>query len=1093
MADDLNIQTALGAVNLFMSAVKNCRLYPESSDIVRQSLSSGYSRLTALFYRDAPFIVSEAQGSILFDGKLLDAKSQRMPQIHSLRLLMQALNLKSIVFDRAIDQENYAKASRILSMPPEEMDAQGGVRKMFEAEGVSFVSANHNVFLGAEADEVIERDEDFFRRIWFRQITELQALSYIARKTANAAWLLSVSGRFLTFCADKGYEPNDWDTISRLASLNGYLVRAGSEQGNATTFSLLYESLEALGAWFNADLLALNLSEVAVTKAVEHLDNESFMLLAARLLLVKQTQRRGSRLVGRVHIKAYSDASDWSLAQPRGREFTASIEALRSREEAAQQETLARIEAVIEGLMEGGSDALNDLDALAALPRVMTERTQQGKTQEAERLIQAVSLAINLDDEAKSMAAVRVLLQAAKAFTGLGRLDLVSRVLGPVNLWARYQQEVTPLFESAADMMVNHIHNLIVGGLFGDAVQFMESFSLMAQGRLKKDLHMTRYAERTLRRMASERVFNLFMEAFREDTGGHRHQASVALALLGNIAVPPLLDLLRESEVMAERIRVMGVLKNIGPGTLDELTQRITPDSAWFYLRNLLKLLGEVGGEEHIEILEPLVTRREEQVIDAVISCAKQIGGSRRTRFYSKAILVVPDRVKPRLAGLLAQFGGDDGVYALSAVLKSRMAGPPEEKDKVIKAVCSAMGEIGSMKALPTLQKVVDQKGLLGRSRYTSEQKRLAEETIVKIRHAMSRERSAPKEKEPDARVKVTRDYIASEEFGTLEAIVSGLISGGKKASALKVLLLMVERAAREKDFKRAERYKARLSDVDEMALGEVVRAEEIIDQERCFVDSGEYMETWKAFYELLTEEEASGFYHHVRNEVVEVDTEIITQGEVINRLCFINSGRAKIVYKDDARELFIKEMCKGDVAGYDAFFHTSVCTASVVALSRVNVGYLDREVLTLMQEKYPDFLGKLQSFCGRFNNLTETVQAKGLERRRYRRFHVKGRVVFQLMTDKGTTVGKSFTGTFLDISEGGLSAVVKSSGYSMARLLLGRSICSLMKPGEGAEGVSVQGRVSSVNERGENTISIHVAFARPLAVTSLEALVTTS
>jgi len=795
--------------------------------------------------------------------------------------------------------------------------------------------------------------------------------------------------------------------------------------------------------------------------------------------------------VSSTHMRSYVVASDWTLALPRGVEFRPLIDELKAREETLQKRALLSIEVLIKGLMAGDSDALNDHDAVAALPRAITERIQTGNTQEAERLIQAVSLAINLDDEAKSRAAVRVLLHTAKALTSLEKREQVIRVVGPINLWARYQQEVTPLFESAADMMVNHSHNLIVGGLFGEAIPLVETFSLMAQGRLKKNRQMTQYAERTLRRMASERVFNLLMEEFRGDTKGHRAHAATSLVLIGHISVPPLLDLLRESEVMAERIRVMGVLQKIGHGALAELTERMTPDSAWFYLRNLLKLLGEIGGEEHIDLLEPLITRREEQVLDAVISCAKQIGGERRARFFSKAILMVPNRAKPRLAGLLAQLGGDEAVYALSAVLASRLAGSPEEKNKVIQAVCTAMGEIGSMKALPALQKVVDQTGLLGRSRYTSEQKKCAEAAILLIRHAMSKVRPAAQEREPDTRVKVTREYIAAEDFSTLEAIVSGLVSGDKKPSALKVLLLMVERAAREKDFNRAERYKARISDVDELALSEVVRAEEIIDQEKHFVDSGEYMETWKDLYELLTEEEASSFYHHVKNEVVDVDAEIISQGEVINRLYFINSGSAKIIYRDGPKEIFIKEMGKGEVAGYDAFFQTNVCTASLVALSGVNLGYLDRESLTLLGDKHPDFVGKLQTFCGRFNNLTETVQAKGLERRRYKRFNVKGRVVLQLMTDKGTTVGKSFAGTILDISEGGLSAVVKSSGYAMARMLLGRSICSLLKPGEEAGRFSIQGRVSSVNERGENTISIHVAFARPMAVNRLETFVT--
>ncbi|WP_300670110.1 cyclic nucleotide-binding domain-containing protein [Desulfoluna sp.] len=1091
MADELNLNTASVAVNLFMSAVKSCRLYPETSDIVKNSLSTGYKRLTTVFYREAPFVVSEAEGAILFDGKLLDPRAQRMPQIHSLRVLMESLNLKSIAFDRGIDAENYAKFSRVLSIAPEEMEALGGVRKILDTEGVVFVSVNHRVFVEAETDVVIQSDEELFRYIWYNQISDTQALGYITRKISSTEWLKAVSRRFFSYIGDRGFEANDWETIAGMARLSGFLILAGMERGHETIFPLLYRSLDALGPWFNCDALALNFSNMNVTQGVDQLDNDSFMMLSARLLLMAQSQRRGSRLVTGAHLRLYANASDWMLSLPRGIELKYPVDELRKREERLQKIELVRIEVLIEALADGDFSALADPEVLAALPRTLTEKVQQGRGGEAEALIQSVSRAINLEDENQSILAIRVLLHSARAFISLERWDMVIRVVAPINLWARYQQGGTPLYESVADMMVNYVHNMVTSRQLASAIPVVETFSLIESGRLKKNTQMTEFAAKTLRRMASERVFNAIMAEFRKNEKGRREHTANFLVLLGKISAPPLLDLLRESDVMAERIRTMGILLNIGPAALGEITDRIKPDSAWFYLRNLLKILGEIGSEEQVDILEPLMLRDEEPVLDAVISCVKQIGGDKCPRFFSKAILQVPNEVKPRLAESLSQLGGDEAVYALSEVLKSKLAGTPEERHQVIQAVCLALGEIGSMKALPTLQLVVDQRGLLGRSRFTSGQKSLAEEAILRIRDAISKERTTAQETEPDTRVKVTREYIAEEDFSILDAIVNGLISGGKTPSALRMLLLMVERAAREKDFQRAERYKMRISDVDELALSETVRAEEIIEQEKRFVDSGEYLETWKDLYELLTDEEASSFYYHTKNTAVEVDAEIISQGEVINRLCFINSGRLKIIYRDGSKEIFIKELGKGDVVGYDAFFRTNVSTASLVALTGANVGFLDRESLKTLETKHPECVQKLRTFCRRFNNLSETVQAKGVERRRYKRFDVDGKVVLQLLTDTGTTVGKAFSGAMIDLSEGGLSVEVKSSGYAMARLLLGRSICSLMTPGEHADSFSIQGRVSSVNARGENAISIHIAFVEPMAVSVLETFVT--
>lgn len=1090
MAEELNINTAMGAVNLFIKAVKNCRLYPETSDSVINSIETGYKRLTTVFYRNVPFVVSEAEGSILFDGKVLEPKSQRMPQITSLRVLMETLDLKSIIFDRGIDKQNYGHFSRILSLPPEEVMALGGVREIMDTTGVNYITVNHKLFVAAVYDSVIENDEDLFTHIWFRQASEPQALGYIFKKIGESAWVNSLGRRFLAFMVDKGSVPTEWEFISSLATLSGFLTKAGVEGDDASVFHTLYRSLNALGPYFNSDALALNLSDKTITESIDQLDDDSFVHLSACLMLIKRSHRRGSCPMDPMHLRLYSEASDWMLSLPRGIVLRSRVDALRALQERDQKKELVRIDVLIEALMDGDTHALNDLGVRGVLPQALTERVQQGHHDAVDKLIHAISLSINLDDKKQVMEAVRVLLHTAKAFARFDYVDMVSRVIVPLNFWVRYQQEITPLYEASCDMMVHHIHSLVVSGRFSESIPVVETFHLIEQGRLKKNEVVTQYANKVMERMASERVFNTALVEFRKNEKGRREHAAHFLTQLGKISVPPLLDLLRESEVMGARIRIMGVLQAIGSAALPEIMDRITFKTAWFYLRNLLKLLSEIGSTDQVDCLEPLILRSEDQVVDAMISCVKEIGGAKQAHFFSKAILQVSLQIKPRLANFLAQLGGDEAVYALSNVLRSKLMGTPEEKNGVILSACKALGEIGSMKALPALQFVVDQKGILGISRFTSEQKKIAEEMILKIRDAGSKVRTPSGDPSGGARVRVTDAYIDEEDFETLESVVMGLVSGEKRPLALKMLLLMVERASREKDFQRAEAYRSWLSDVDAMALGEAVKAEAIIGQEKYVPDSGEYMETWKALYAVLTEDEAASFYYHVKNESMGVDFQIISQGQVIDKLYFVNSGRLKIIYKDGPKETFIKEVGQGEVVGYDAFFRANVSTASLVALSPVNIGALDREGLKLLEKKYPAVSAKLQAFCGQFNNLAETVQAKGVERRRYKRFDVKGRVAFQLVTDTGETVGKAFAGTLIDISQGGISTEVKSSGYAMARLLLGRAIETRLKPGDPLEGLSPYGRVTSVNARGERAISIHIAFDRLMDISSLESFV---
>ena len=1089
MAQELNINAAMGAVNLFMSAVKGCRLYPETSAIVKNSLDSGYKRLVTVFYRDTPFLISEADGTILFDGKPLDPRAQRMPQIDSLRGLMENLNLKSIAFNRGIDSANYAKFAKLLSMPPEEIDALGGIREMMDTEGVSFVVVNHKVYIQADSDSVIEDDQELFRQVWSDQIVDLPAASYIEKRFSHPQWLGGLGEGISDFISDKGLDVTDSESVLCIARLFGLVTRVALNYEIENAYAKVFDHLEALGPFYNSDLFALNIDEASVKDGIGSLSVDQFDLLAARLLVIRETQRRGSRFLGEENFRLYQQAAQWLVSSDRAVAERERIDALVRDEREAQKREIERIERFLEKVLRGDLSSLSEPSVQAAIPRVIADRIQVGKFDDAEALIAAVSAGVSTDDKELSEAAVRSLLQSTRTMIMLERRDLVNRAISPVNFWLRFQNELSSLYESVTDVIVNHVHHLITVQQLDDAVPFFETFSLMVQGRLKKGELITQHAGRTLKRMASERIFGLIMGEFRKSDEERKESSCTLLVLMGEISVKPLLDLLRNSDTMAERIRIIGMLESIGEPILEEIITRIRNDTAWFYLRNLLKMLSEVGSEEHIDNLLELTTRGEDQVVESVITCVNEIGGTKRAHFFSKAIANVSNPVKVRLAMILSQLGGDDAISALSDILTNKQSGTSEEKTLVTQAALKALGEIGSVKGLPALQSVVDQKGLLGMSRFTQEQKSFANAMILKVKASSSKAKTAIADKADDNRMRITRDYIFHEEYAILEAAVDGLIQKEKKPDALKMLLLMVERSAREKDFERAGGYKARISEVDELALGEVVRAEEVIAQEKRFVDSGEYMETWKDFYESLSEEEASAFYYHLKNETFEVDAEVIRQGDVIDRLVFINSGTLKVTFFDGGKDTFLQELGKGDVAGYDAFFKTTVSTANVVALSRVNVGFLTREGLLALEEKHPEFLAKLKGFCGRFDNLSSIVQAKGVERRRYRRFETTGKVVLQLHKKTGEAVGRPFSGELLDISEGGIAVTVKSSGYAMARLILGRDINTLMRPEQG-ESFTVEGRVSSVNDRGDGNISIHIAFSHLMEASVLETFI---
>ena len=57
-------------------------------------------------------------------------------------------------------------------------------------------------------------------------------------------------------------------------------------------------------------------------------------------------------------------------------------------------------------------------------------------------------------------------------------------------------------------------------------------------------------------------------------------------------------------------------------------------------------------------------------------------------------------------------------------------------------------------------------------------------------------------------------------------------------------------------------------------------------------------------------------------------------QGDLNNRLFFVNQGQLKTVHQSEDKEILIKSLTEGSIFGEDSFFSINVCTTSVVTMT---------------------------------------------------------------------------------------------------------------------------------------------------------------
>jgi CRP-like cAMP-binding protein len=273
------------------------------------------------------------------------------------------------------------------------------------------------------------------------------------------------------------------------------------------------------------------------------------------------------------------------------------------------------------------------------------------------------------------------------------------------------------------------------------------------------------------------------------------------------------------------------------------------------------------------------------------------------------------------------------------------------------------------------------------------------------------------------------------------EELVNSHLEQNNKEAAVKLLFEMIVQCARDKNFAKAEALRARLLEVDDLALNEIIRSAEIIEEEKTQAVDAEHLTTWASLYGRLTPEESAAVYHALKHEAHEAMQSLFNQGEQHSRLYLVNRGELALLWRDGPREKVLRRIGPGETAVADGFFTDSVCTVSLVTLSRSEVAYLDRDVLAAWEKDYPAIEGKLRDFCQVAQDTPSMLRERGVERRDHNRKIISGNAAVQIFSGSWQPAAKPFRGDVADISRGGLAFLVNINDRKTARALLGRNV----------------------------------------------------
>ena len=321
------------------------------------------------------------------------------------------------------------------------------------------------------------------------------------------------------------------------------------------------------------------------------------------------------------------------------------------------------------------------------------------------------------------------------------------------------------------------------------------------------------------------------------------------------------------------------------------------------------------------------------------------------------------------------------------------------------------------------------------------------------------------------------------------EELVNSHLEQNDRESAVKLLFEMIVQCARVKDFARAEALRARLIEIDDLALTEIIKSAEIIEEEKRQAVDTVHRTVWADLYGRMSSGEGTAFYHALTREVREAMQTVFNQGEQHPKLYLVDRGELALLWRDGPREIVLRRLGPGEIALADGFFSESVCTVSLVTLSRSELAVLDREALTAWEKDYPAIEGKLREFCARVHDTPSLLKQKGVERRGHNRRMISGNAAVQLFSGLGKPVAKPFRGDVADISRGGLAFMVNISDRRTVRALLGRNVgFTVTIPGvEPRVKLTKRGFIVAISHVPFEGYCLHVKFDELLGLREME------
>jgi len=712
----------------------------------------------------------------------------------------------------------------------------------------------------------------------------------------------------------------------------------------------------------------------------------------------------------------------------------------------------------------------------------------EGKSHDLLKLIEILAGCICDTDDVLREHAVCSIVEFSGTLVGSNNYSIIIALFKPLVAWFAYEEKLINGYGVACSQLHKLGFRLLEHREYWkESAQFFVILRRIYDCRITKDTAIKDMAVKLQASLATRSVLDELITCYLNDKSELKAVSEVVLSNLGRRSIVHMINILMHTDSKEERLLLVKLIPEAGPVVIPVLAECLQKEPPWYVVRNVIFIASELDEAAAYDIVRPYLSHEDIRVQQQVLRCIVRSSSKYLEKRMIYALFQVHDELKMPVIMQLARIGGADATLTLLELLNLRKTFKQETYIELLVRLCRAFQLCATKEVIHALRELIKERQqhvgpsdpVISTARDTilSLKSKFPEEVDLVIAEAGLIDNGFGFH-QSSATTRSTRQNDLS---------VKELVEQGDLEEAGKKLYANALKAARDNDFVSAELLRDKILEISPLALSEVIKLGEIIEEEKSSSISSHHIAVWSELYEMMTTEEFNALYFALKLERYNVDDLIVRAGDTKPSLYFVNSGVIILSCHSDNRDTVLKRLQPGEVVGVSPFFDSSVWTVTMTARTGSQVHVLSDTKLKDLEKKYPGIQDKLHDYCVRYDTVPQLLQMAGSDRRKDPRYAVSVCINNMLLDPYGNIGKRMFKGELIDISRGGLRFSVNISSRENARLLLGRQIISEIEI-EGKDkitcfGIIVGGRFE---EEGGREFSVHVNFHQNLERSSV-------